>query len=178
MIGAAHMVWIICAYSIFSGVLINGAGSQIEAQIQVYFTWMHNTCTHYYNYGVIHGFQVYTTMRSLHVKSNTTKVFMSGCLTMYIITGGTLIHVWGHNFPEVQGKSQYKCKFDSDVVNATREALNHVTCRAPQHAAGDVILEISPDGVEYTNNDVSKFQSFMNSCVLPGIDDRIHHHVS
>ena len=75
---------------------------------------------------------------------------------MYMYLGGTLIHVWGHNFPEAPGDSQYKCRFGSDVVNATREAWNHVTCQAPQHVAGDVILEVSPDGVDYTNNGVSK----------------------
>ena len=84
---------------------------------------------------------------------------MHGSLIPCNIAGGTLIHVWGHNLPEIQGNSQYTCKFGSEVVNATREAWNHVTCRAPQHVAGDVILEVSPDGVEYTNNDVRKFQT-------------------
>ena len=70
------------------------------------------------------------------------------------VLGGNLIHVWGHNFPEAEPGSQYKCRFGSDVVDATREAWNHVTCQAPQHVAGDVILEVSQDGVEFTNNDV------------------------
>ena len=42
-------------------------------------------------------------------------------------------------------------------MDATREAWNHVTCQAPQHVAGDVILEVSQDGLEFTNNDVIKF---------------------
>ena len=81
--------------------------------------------------------------------------------------GGTLIHVWGHNFPETPGENQYKCKFGSDVVNATREAWNHVTCRAPQHVAGDVTLEVSPDGVDYTNNGVSKLTPLSYNHILP-----------
>ena len=111
-----------------------------------------------------------------------TTVFMLGSPIHVIqctrITGGTLIHVWGHNFPEAQGDNQYTCKFGADVVNATREAWNHVTCRAPQHVAGDVILEISADGVECTNNDVRNFQPVMCGSILPGSDDRIHRHGS
>ena len=91
---------------------------------------------------------------------------MPGSTILCNITGGTLIHVWGHNFPEPQGNNQYKCQFcwrywdRCHVVDATREAWNHVTCRAPQHVAGDVILEVSPDGDEYTNNQVRNVQLF------------------
>ena len=106
------------------------------------------------------------------------RVFLTPCsLILCNVAGGTLIHVWGHNFPESPGNSQYTCKFRSVVVNATREAWNHVTCRAPQHVAYDVTLEVSPDGVEYTNNDVRIYQLFMCGCILPRSDNKIHQDV-
>ena len=103
-------------------------------------------------------------MQDIEISYNVIDCVISIIILLPRMAGGAVIHVWGHNFPEALGDSQYKCQFGSDVVNATREAWNHVTCQAPQHVAGDVILEVSPDGVEYTNNDVSICQS-MNHIV-------------
>lgn len=65
------------------------------------------------------------------------------------------VHVWGHNFPETD---TYYCKFDTDVVNGVWVAWNHVVCSAPRHADGIVSIEISPDGLEYSNNKVILFR--------------------
>ncbi|XP_052075239.1 uncharacterized protein LOC127712684 [Mytilus californianus] len=78
--------------------------------------------------------------------------------------GGNDVHVWGHNFPQTD---TYKCKFDTDVVNGVWVASNHVVCSAPKHADGTVSLEISSDGIEFSNNQV-KYLYFAtcppNSC--------------
>lgn len=66
--------------------------------------------------------------------------------------GGNDVHVWGHNFPQ---SDTYQCKFDTDVVNGVWVASMHVVCSAPKHAEGIVSLEISPDGIEFSNNKVS-----------------------
>ncbi|XP_071178471.1 uncharacterized protein [Mytilus edulis] len=65
--------------------------------------------------------------------------------------GGNDVHVWGHNFPQ---SDTYKCKFDTDVVNGEWVASIHVVCSAPKHAEGIVSLDISPDGIEFSNNKV------------------------
>lgn len=67
--------------------------------------------------------------------------------------GGTVVHVWGHNFPEVIG-NVYICKFGPEIVNGTWIAWNHVTCTAPQHEEGHVFLEVSPNGTHFTNTKV------------------------
>ncbi|CAC5421095.1 unnamed protein product [Mytilus coruscus] len=78
--------------------------------------------------------------------------------------GGNDVHVWGHNFPQTD---TYKCKFDTDVVNGVWVASNHVVCSVPKHADGTVSLEISSDGIEFSNNQV-KYSYFAtcppNSC--------------
>ncbi|XP_041350118.1 uncharacterized protein LOC121369231 isoform X2 [Gigantopelta aegis] len=66
-------------------------------------------------------------------------------------TGGSLIHVWGHNFPETDGHIFY-CKFGTEVDNGSWLSHEHVTCTSPQHKAGQVLLEVSPDGKEFTRN--------------------------
>ncbi|XP_046573868.1 uncharacterized protein LOC124281912 isoform X2 [Haliotis rubra] len=66
-------------------------------------------------------------------------------------TGGTDVHIWGHNFPETDNNIFY-CRFDSTVVNGTRMSKGHVMCRNPQHEAGSIIVEISPDGLHFTRN--------------------------
>lgn len=70
--------------------------------------------------------------------------------------GGTVVHVWGHNFPDLIGHI-YICKFGSEKVNGTWKAWNHVTCSAPQHEEGSVFLEVSPNGTDFTNNKVKHF---------------------
>ncbi|XP_076092310.1 uncharacterized protein LOC143063814 [Mytilus galloprovincialis] len=67
--------------------------------------------------------------------------------------GGTVVHVWGHNFPDLLGH-MYICKFGSERVNGTWKAWNHVMCTAPQHEEGNVFLEVSPNGTDFTNNKI------------------------
>ncbi|CAG2246407.1 unnamed protein product [Mytilus edulis] len=67
--------------------------------------------------------------------------------------GGTVVHVWGHNFPDLLGH-MYICKFGSERVNGTWKAWNHVMCTAPQHEEGSVFLEVSPNGTDFTNNKI------------------------
>ncbi|VDI49478.1 Hypothetical predicted protein [Mytilus galloprovincialis] len=67
--------------------------------------------------------------------------------------GGTVVHVWGHNFPDLTGH-MYICKFGSERVNGTWKAWNHVTCTAPQHEEGSIFLEVSPNGTDFTNNKI------------------------
>lgn len=67
--------------------------------------------------------------------------------------GGTVVHVWGNNFPESTGHV-YICKFGSERANGTWRAFNHVTCTAPQHEEGSVFLEVSPDGTDFTSSKV------------------------
>ncbi|XP_048249483.1 uncharacterized protein LOC124117067 [Haliotis rufescens] len=66
-------------------------------------------------------------------------------------TGGTDVHIWGHNFPETENNIFF-CRFDSTVVSGTRLSKEHITCKNPQHQAGIVIVEISPDGLQFTRN--------------------------
>ncbi|XP_052092546.1 uncharacterized protein LOC127729013 [Mytilus californianus] len=67
--------------------------------------------------------------------------------------GGTVVHVLGHNFPDLIGH-MYICKFGSERVNGTWKAWNHVACTAPQHEGGSVFLEVSPNGTDFTNNKI------------------------
>ena len=67
--------------------------------------------------------------------------------------GGNPVHVWGHNFPNTS-TGNYFCKFGTTQTNGTWLAWNHVECRAPKRAEGIVALEISPDGIEFTNDKV------------------------
>ncbi|XP_046548306.1 uncharacterized protein LOC124258284 [Haliotis rubra] len=69
-------------------------------------------------------------------------------------TGGTDVHIWGHNFPETDNDIFY-CRFDSTVVNGTRMSKEHVMCRNPQHQVGSITVEISPDGLQFTRNQTS-----------------------
>ncbi|XP_041349606.1 uncharacterized protein LOC121368912 [Gigantopelta aegis] len=69
-------------------------------------------------------------------------------------TGGSLIHVWGHNFPETDGHIFY-CKFGTEVVNGSWISHEHLTCKSPQHKEGQVFLEVSPDGKDFTRNQTS-----------------------
>ncbi|XP_046548308.1 uncharacterized protein LOC124258286 [Haliotis rubra] len=69
-------------------------------------------------------------------------------------TGGTDVHIWGHNFPETDNNIFY-CRFDSTVVNGTRMSKEHVMCRNAQHQAGSITVEISPDGLQFTRNQTS-----------------------
>ena len=67
--------------------------------------------------------------------------------------GNTTVHVWGHNFPETSD-NVYFCKFGSTIVSGTWKAWNHVVCLSPALPEGDVYLEVSPNGTDYTNNKV------------------------
>jgi hypothetical protein len=67
--------------------------------------------------------------------------------------GGYLVHVWGHNFPK-SSRGFYTCKFGTTETNGTWLAWNHVECQAPRMPEGVVSLEISPDGIEFTNDKV------------------------
>jgi hypothetical protein len=67
--------------------------------------------------------------------------------------GGNDVHVRGHNFPS-STNNIYKCMFDTYIVDGIWVARNHVICPAPKHSEGHVTLEISVDGIEYTNNKV------------------------
>ena len=68
-----------------------------------------------------------------------------------IDNGGNTVHVWGHNFQE---NSSYICKFGNVISNGTWKAWDHVVCVAPKYPEGVVTVEISPDGVLFTNNKV------------------------
>lgn len=77
--------------------------------------------------------------------------------------GGNSVHVWGHNFPN--SSDSYQCKFGKVIVRGEWLALNHVVCQAPQHPEGMVDLEISSDGKEFTQNNVSAHASMSCPCV-------------
>ncbi|XP_048252814.1 uncharacterized protein LOC124134850 [Haliotis rufescens] len=66
-------------------------------------------------------------------------------------TGGRDVHIWGHNFPET-GNNIFLCRFDTIVVNGTRLSKEHIVCKHPQHPAGVISVEISPDGEHFTTN--------------------------
>ncbi|KAL5014473.1 hypothetical protein ScPMuIL_008743 [Solemya velum] len=66
-------------------------------------------------------------------------------------TGGTLVHVLAHNFPETVNNISY-CLFGSDVVQGERLSREHITCVSPQHLEGGVNVEISADDSKYTSN--------------------------
>ncbi|XP_048249484.1 uncharacterized protein LOC124117058 [Haliotis rufescens] len=66
-------------------------------------------------------------------------------------TGGTDVHIWGHNFPETENNIFF-CRFDSTVVSGTRLSKEHIICKNPQHQARIVTIEISPDGLHFTRN--------------------------
>ena len=70
--------------------------------------------------------------------------------------GGNDVHVRGHNFPSSTSNT-YKCMFGTDIVDGIWVARSHVICPAPKHSEGRVTLEISVDGIEYTNNKVFDF---------------------
>ena len=74
--------------------------------------------------------------------------------------GNTQVHVWGHNFPKTMDK-HYFCKFGNDIVNGTWIAWNHILCIAPAHPEGGVIVEVSPNASDYTNNRVSRQTIFV-----------------
>ena len=80
-------------------------------------------------------------------------------------TGGNKVHVWGHNFPESSNHT-YICKFGSTEVHGVWVALNHVVCIAPKHPEGSVIVELSADGLKYTNNQVPLMYSVIQ-CIRP-----------
>ncbi|KAH3691277.1 hypothetical protein DPMN_192027 [Dreissena polymorpha] len=73
--------------------------------------------------------------------------------------GGNTVHAWGQNFPE---STSYSCKFGNIISNGTWKAWDHVICVAPKHPEGVVTVEISPDGVQFTNNKI--FYHFYASC--------------
>ncbi|KAL5014467.1 hypothetical protein ScPMuIL_008737 [Solemya velum] len=66
-------------------------------------------------------------------------------------TGGTLVHILGHNFPETVNNISY-CRFGSDVVQGERLSREHITCFSPQHLEGGINVEISADDSKYTSN--------------------------
>jgi hypothetical protein len=68
--------------------------------------------------------------------------------------GGSDVHIWGHNFQETVN-STYKCRFGSIETDGKWLAKNHVVCIAPQQSEGEVTVEISTDGTEFTNDKVS-----------------------
>ncbi|KAH3832132.1 hypothetical protein DPMN_105409 [Dreissena polymorpha] len=75
--------------------------------------------------------------------------------------GGNTVHVWGHNFQE---SSSYVCKFGNVISNGTWKAWDHVVCVAPKHPEGVVTVEISQDGVHFTNNKI--MYAFYASCPI------------
>jgi hypothetical protein len=68
--------------------------------------------------------------------------------------GGYAVHIWGHNFQETVNGT-YKCRFGSIETDGKWLTKNHVVCTAPQQSEGEVIVEISTDGTEFTNDKVS-----------------------
>ncbi|CAG2246401.1 unnamed protein product [Mytilus edulis] len=68
--------------------------------------------------------------------------------------GGTVVHVWGHNFPDLTGHI-YICKFGSE-----RESMEHgklgTMSRVLHHSTkkGSIFLDVSPNGTDFTNNKI------------------------
>ncbi|XP_046567358.1 uncharacterized protein LOC124275747 [Haliotis rubra] len=82
--------------------------------------------------------------------------------------GGTPVHIRGHNF-KFSNTSNYKCKFGSVTVAAQRVNGQHFTCISPTLSQRTVHVEISSDGVHFTNNKVS--YTFVVQCPTTACGD-------
>ena len=73
------------------------------------------------------------------------------------VEGGTAIFIYGHNF---LSSSKLQCRFGSNTVDggqmvpSTFFSTRMVRCIAPIHARGRVVVEITTNNVDFTNNDV------------------------
>ncbi|XP_013386073.1 uncharacterized protein LOC106155684 isoform X2 [Lingula anatina] len=68
--------------------------------------------------------------------------------------GGTVVHVFGHNFPNT---SEYTCRFGSIEVDGTWLTEEEVTCVAPRQAPATILVSIRPRAGDSYSTDMVNY---------------------
>jgi len=66
--------------------------------------------------------------------------------------GGVAVTVTGSGFVS---SSDLVCRFDATVVSATYSSPTTLSCIAPQHIAGTVVLEVANNNEDFTSSNTA-----------------------
>ncbi|XP_076316874.1 uncharacterized protein LOC143229050 isoform X1 [Tachypleus tridentatus] len=83
--------------------------------------------------------------------------------------GGNLVYVKGHNLSPA---AYYTCMFGETPVNGSLKSSEEVVCAAPNHQEGKVLVQIGPEGTNFTSDNVEYY--FHASCPEDSCGQNFH----